>query len=117
MDNFRSTAIVFSRGQAVGWIYEPMSGFARFVPFSGRPSFDNADMDPWFDGVAILLWFFRPWLIVGQVIFLLLWLLAPRPPSAGVCASCGYDLRATPERCPECGTIAKKTTDKIGLAL
>jgi hypothetical protein len=52
--------------------------------------------------VRIPLWF------PASVFALLpaLWLAKRlRRPDNGRCPRCGYDLRATPDRCPECGTI------------
>ena len=85
---------------AAGWPEETLPNRAGFA----------ATTNPLARGVlysaSVPCWFLA--LITGAAP--VAWLLhnrhARRRTRAGYCRSCGYDLRATPGRCPECGTAA-----------
>jgi hypothetical protein len=73
--------------------------------FAGFGWATNSDPHYRFLTVAIPLW-------LPTSLFLVLgWRCGRRalrkPPAPGACPSCGYDLRATPHRCPECGVVGK----------
>jgi hypothetical protein len=49
-------------------------------------------------------------LFVVQILTFVSYRRLHRRAAVGVCHNCGYDLRATPNRCPECGTVPAKVS-------
>jgi hypothetical protein len=76
-------------------------GFAVDTGGGGRWRYYGVTAPYWFLTIATALATLVGWRSV---------LRSRRVARAGLCPVCGYDLRASPDRCPECGTPAATTT-------
>src|SRR4051812_44197107 len=77
------------------------TGFAGF-------GYGDSTLGSW---VSVPIWFV---LLIATLVCFASWRYARRRPAAGLCRACGYDLRATLQRCPECGTQgATDTTPRV----
>ena len=73
-------------------------------------------------GVAYRAWTAPYWAIVGVLLLPVVGRagligMRRRAWGPGCCAKCGYDLRATPERCPECGSVYSRVVERSGSSL
>ena len=96
-----------------GWEDDPNA-----VPPSGSVILlSKVTVFPWLDPtwrVSVPMWFLLLFFAVGPAIRVWLEIRRRRLYGPGHCSVCGYDLRATPWRCPECGTVPEKAKQISG---
>jgi hypothetical protein len=77
-----------------GWVKLGLGFDSKSIRFSDGSFFRGAIAPAWFCVSVVSL----------PAALLALLRYGKRPRAVGTCAKCGYDLRASPDLCPECGT-------------
>lgn len=99
----------------LGWVREPSGsawgrlGFARY-----DTGFESSFASSSEDVIALPAWLPVLAFTALPLAFVVRLGRRRRRRAAGRCAACGYDLRGTPQRCPECGTPATATPSPTG---
>lgn len=93
----------------------PETSFGRRFGFeySSRPSGTPTKYGAgWNTSITLPFWFINA--VLGLVVTAAGLRVARlfRASKAGKCPACGYDLRATPDQCPECGLLAPQSSTK-----
>jgi hypothetical protein len=86
---------------------EPFPGIAEFVVIR-RALSDRGWQPNRIVGINISYWLLLLIAFPGPIAIILSQrrrTVRARRVAKGLCLGCGYDLRATPDRCPECGTV------------
>jgi hypothetical protein len=91
---------LFGWNHCVGWVGIHVFWFTDSLP--GPP------ISQW-SMLEISFW----WFVIGTLALPIVWFVRvfhrSRKRLGNCCSSCGYDLRATPDRCPECGNVVEKS--------
>jgi hypothetical protein len=93
-----------THGRFHGW--QDLDTAARPIPgFAGFGVQQLAGREMAWTEIRVPHWFVALVAAVPPVLWAGIWYRRRRR-GPGLCSVCGYDLRATPDRCPECGRIA-----------
>jgi hypothetical protein len=99
-----SVSAGFGFANAGGRMWSRSLGFFYWSAQESRPGRNNSvrtvDIPHWFLVVLILSVFFLPPYLRHR--------RKRRRARSGLCPTCGYDLRESPDQCPECGAVAGK---------
>jgi hypothetical protein len=91
------------------WGFDPAEEVKVYWEYALRPRYWKLSPAPTASGpldhrvLRVPLWMLAAIFSLPKTLPIVVRLLRHRPPPPGACPNCGYDLRATPQRCPECG--------------